>query len=241
VAPVLDFTNRLYFFLAEFVTFFVFDATLFCLLFVNKLRRANTEWPRATMDLFGDRLHLQTRPVADWIGLNFVAMRTRCIGSLIYFPFVPMALLIVSYSTVFNLTSVSSVFPDEFTLFPRWIFPSEQGISLLLAQGTSLSVVFSCAIMLSYAAKAMRDTAKRNLMDGIILTKGDSSSAATQMGWNDNDHFTEPLENLLNRVDQLNEGAFRPLWQQPVVIAMLLPLGSFGWKVLLEAGLSRGL
>ena len=82
-----------------FLTFFVFDATLSCLLFVNKLRRA--VWPQATLGVYKGRLRLPTNLVHDWIGLDFVAKRTKCIGSLIYFPFVLIALLIVSRSTIF--------------------------------------------------------------------------------------------------------------------------------------------
>ena len=73
--------------LMPFLTFFVFDATLFCLLFVNKLRRTQTVWPSTTMGVYRGRLRLQTKLVHDWINLDFVAKRTRCIGSLIYFPF----------------------------------------------------------------------------------------------------------------------------------------------------------
>src|SRR5205823_10280873 len=49
-----------------FLTFFVFDATLSCLLFVNKLRRA--VWPQATLGVYKGRLRLPTNLVHDWIG-----------------------------------------------------------------------------------------------------------------------------------------------------------------------------
>ena len=44
-----------------------------------------------------------------------------------------------------------------------------------------------------------------------------------------------------SRVDQLKEGAFSPFSQQPLVRAVLLPLGTFGWKVLIENGMLPGL
>jgi hypothetical protein len=78
-----------------FLTFFVFDATLSCLLFVNKLRRAQSLWPQATIGVYKGRLRLQTKLIHDWIDLDFVAKRTMCIGSLIYYPFVLIGLLIV--------------------------------------------------------------------------------------------------------------------------------------------------
>ena len=118
----------------------------------NKLRRrAQLLWPQATLGVYKGRLQLQTNLIHDWIDLAFVAKRTNCVGSLIYYPFVLIALLIVSRSTVFaNYT------------------PS---LTILVAQGISLSIVFSCAIMLCWVARATRDMAKQNLAEGIIRAK----------------------------------------------------------------------
>ena len=66
--------------LMQFLAFLVFDATCFCLLFVNKLHRAQTQWPQKTTEVYNKRLQLQTKLVHDWIDLDFVAKRTRCIG-----------------------------------------------------------------------------------------------------------------------------------------------------------------
>ena len=221
-----------------FLTFFVFDATFRCLLFVYKLHRAQTasrsklhraqiEWPTKTMELFNERLRLQTHLVDEWIDLEFVAKRTRCIGSLIYYPFVLIALLIVSRSTLF-----ANYAPC---------------LTNLIAAGISLSVVFGCAILLWWAATAARNTAKQNLTDGIIAARGhspkvaDKSSDATQNDSDSNPRYAEQLETLWSRVDQLNDGAFRPFSQQPLVRALLWPLGSFGWTNLIESGMLPGL
>ncbi len=244
-----------------FLTFFVFDATLFCLLFVNKLRRTKTQWPEKTVKAFDERVRLQPEIVHDWIDLEFVAKRTRCIGLLIYYPFVLIALLIVSRSSVFANYSPSP--------------------TILVALGMSLSIVFGCAIMLWWAATSVRDTAKQNLTDKIIWAKGPctvfhSSSGATthhdsdkgkhdvgkppnllghahqlcdtatgpssqQKDSGDNPRYAEQLETMLSRVDQLRDGAFGPFTQQPLVRAVLLPLGSFGWTALIENGMLPGL
>ena len=101
-------------------------------------------------------------------------------------------------------------------------------LTILIAQGMSLSVVFGCAIMLWWAAKAARDTAKQNLIDGVISTRGRYANA-------------KQLETLLSRVDQLKDGAFSPLSQQPLVKALLFPLSSAGWVALIENGTLTGL
>jgi hypothetical protein len=197
--------------LMQFLTFLVFDATCFCLFFVNKLRRAQTQWPQKTTEVYNKRLQLQTKLVHDWIDLDFVAKRTRCIGALIYFPFVLIALLIVSRSTMFANYAPS--------------------IAILISLGISLTVVFTCAFMLWLAAKAARDTAKQNLTDAVIRAKASDGDS----------RFAEQLETLLGRVDQLKDGAFSPFTQQPLVRALLFPLSSAGGIALIENGMFPGL
>ncbi|QBR72208.1 hypothetical protein CU048_14050 [Beijerinckiaceae bacterium] len=250
-------TTRLDVILMLFLTFFVFDATCFCLLFVNKLRRAATQWPLETIKLFEKRMQLQPEIVHDWIDLEFVAKRTRCIGWLIYYPFVLIALLIISRSSVFANYAPSS--------------------TILVAQGISLSVVFGCAIMLWWAATSAREATKQSLTDKIIRLQGPSAkerdqsasrreahSLGNDTGTNqapcaeegtlaaahplpqqkdidDNPRYAEQLETLLRRVEQLRDGAFGPFTQQPLVRAVILPMGSFGWTVFIENGLIPGL
>jgi hypothetical protein len=164
-----------------------------------------------TTGVYKRRLRLQTKLIQDWIDLEFVAKRTNCIGSMIYFPFVLIALLIVSRSTVFANYAPS--------------------LTILVWQGISLSIVFSCAVMLWWVARATRDGAKQNLTDGLIRAKDAES----------NPRLAEQLETLLIRIAELNEGAFSPLSQQPLVRALLFPLSSAGWMALIESGVLPGL
>jgi Zn-dependent protease with chaperone function len=155
-------------------------------------------------------LRLQTKLVNDWIDLDFVAKRTKCIGSLIYFPFVLIALAIVSRSTIFANYAPS--------------------LTILISQAISLTLVFSCAIMLWWVARATRDLAKQNLTEGIIRAKDAES----------NPRLAEQLETLLAQVAQLNKGTFGPLSQQPLVKPLLFPLSSAGWVALIENGTIPG-
>jgi hypothetical protein len=187
-----------------FLIFFVFDATLLCLLFVNKLHHGLTQWSPGTREKFEERLGLKHQLVAEWIDLDFVAKRTKCISNLIYYPFVVIALLIVSRSNVFANYSLSP--------------------AILISQLISLLVAFCCAILLRQTAEAARETAKWKLMAGIVKAKG----------LDDDGRTAGQLETLLSRVDGLHEGAFSPFSQQPVVRALLLPLGGIGWTSLVN-------
>ena len=163
-----------------------------------------------------DHLGLEPRFIDKWIDLDFVAKRTRCISTLIYYPFILIALVIVTRSTVFA----------NYTPNPK----------IFVFQGTCLAIVFGCAIALCWAAQAMRNAAKQKLMDGIICAKG---LRAKDLG--EDSGSVGQLETLLVRLDDLREGAFSPLSQQPLVRALLLPAGSFGWTTLLEHGMLPGL
>jgi hypothetical protein len=208
-------TGLLDWLLTQLLVFIVFDATCSCLLFVKKLSRAKKSrlWPPATKGVYDKLLRLpQTDDdlINEWIGLQFVAKRTGCIGKLIYYPFVLLAILILSRSTVFANYAPSLV--------------------IIVTHGISLLIVFASAIMVWLAAKSVRDIARDRLTDGIIRAKHSQDV-----------YFAEQLQILLNRVDQLKEGAFSPLTQQPLVKAFLFPLSSAGWVALVQNGMLPGL
>ena len=213
---VLRYTSKVEIICMMAVMYVVFDATWLCLGFVKDLCRSSTEWPSKTRAQFEDRLGLEPRFIDKWIDLDFVAKRTRCISTLIYYPFILIALVIVTRSTVFA----------NYTPNPK----------IFVFQGTCLAIVFGCAIALCWAAQAMRNAAKQKLMDGIICAKG---PRAKDLG--EDSGSVGQLETLLVRLDDLREGAFSPLSQQPLVRALLLPAGSFGWTTLLEHGMLPGL
>jgi hypothetical protein len=131
--------------------------------------------------------------------------------NLIYYPFVVIALLIVSRSTVFANYA--------------------QSLPILITQAISLLIAFGSALWLRWAAEAVRETAKWKLMAGIVHAKGLDDGGRT----------VGQLETLLTRVDGLGEGAFSPFSQQPVIRALLLPLGSYSSMKLLENGVLPGL
>ncbi len=203
-------------FCTQAVMFLVFDATLLCLRFVKELCRSSTEWPAETKAQFECRLGLEHQFVDQSIDLDFVAKRTRCISTLVYYPFFLIALLLVSRSTVF-------------ANYPPCL-------AILVLQGISLTIVFGCAIALCLAAQALRSAAKQKLTDGVICAQ---SACAKES--DDGGRRARQLEALLVRVDGLREGAFSPLSQQPLVRALLLPLSGFGGTTLLENGMLPGL
>jgi hypothetical protein len=56
-------------------------------------------------------------------------------------------------------------------------------------------------------------------------------------GSGNSEHRGGQFENLRNRIEAMNEGAFSPFLQQPYVGAALLPLGSFSLATVLGRGI----
>jgi hypothetical protein len=187
-----------------FLIFFVADTTLLCWRVVKAFRTQTNIWPARTLQEFSDRLGLPQSFLDDWIDLIFLSKRTKYITTLIYYPFLVIALLIVSRSRLF--ANYGASIPD------------------LTTMGVGVLIVTACAVALRWSAEASRSKARRRLNDHLVAARSskDEGSRAGQ------------LEMLLHRVEELRDGAFSPFSQQPLVRAMLLPLGSLGGTALLE-------
>ncbi len=194
-----------------FLIFSVADTTLLTWRVIKGFRMETGIWPQKTLQQFSHRLKLPPEVLDDWIDLVFVSKRTKCVTTFIYYPFLIIALLVVSRSRLFANYGVS--FPD------------------LITTGIALLIVIGCAVALRLSAEALRASALRRLNDRIMAARQSQ----------DGERLAGQLELLSRRVEELRDGAFTPFSQQPLVRAMLLPLGSFGGTALLEYLLLPGL
>jgi hypothetical protein len=186
-----------------FLIFFVADTTSLCWRLVRSFRSETTNWPPETRRVFAGQ-GLPTPVLDDWIDLRFVSERTKCITTLIYYPFLIIALLVVSRSRLFANYGTS--------------------VPILVSMGTSVLIVTVCAVALRWSAEASRAKARQRLIDLIVAARRSATGGRR----------ADQLEAQLRRVEDLREGAFSPFSQQPLVRAMLLPLGGFGGTALLE-------
>lgn len=223
--------------LALFIlVFLVFDSTLLCLRFVEVLRRHTTHWPDSTRAKYAEKLKIDDPLLDDWIDLRFMALRTRCISKLVYYPFAIFALMIVSRSAAFAGFAVSP--------------------PIVITQFVGFIALFGCAMALCFSAEKARRTTRMRLMKGIMAAKARPDGAQAQAGMDGRGKdagvaagetatpagvSADQLESLLKLVEELHEGSFVPLSQQPPIRALLLPLGGLGWAALLDFRLLPGL
>jgi hypothetical protein len=208
-----------------FLVFFVVDATTFCVSFVRGLRTSpGANWPNATLVEFEKKLQIPRAYLNQWINLEFIALRTKCVTRLIYFPFIVLSLFLMSRSPFFD----------------HWYMPTTGLVLVVLGAGVALA----CAVALRYAAEGARRDAIKELSNEIIRANGEAPTArGRQMPSgartaNRGPPATPPkpaqLTLLLERMEQLREGAFAPFWQQPLLKALLLPFAAFGGTSVLD-------
>jgi hypothetical protein len=131
-----------------FLIFFVADTTLLSWHIVRAFRKETTVWPPSTLHKFKAKLHLPAEALDDWIDLIFVANRTQCITRMIYWPFVIIALMVLSRSPL--LANFAPSVPD------------------LVVTGLAVAIAL---VGLRWSAETSREKARRRLKDQIVAAR----------------------------------------------------------------------
>lgn len=141
----------------QFIIFFVADATLLCVFFVRGLRLHDANWPPRTLLAFEKETGVPAVHLDDWIDLQFIARRTKVIGTLIYYPFIVLSLMLLARSSFFD----------------DWNSPP----SVYIVATLCYAIVLGCALALRTAAEQSRRQAVDRLRNGILRAKGANNGA----------------------------------------------------------------
>ena len=211
-----------------FMMVLVADATVLTWRFIILMKSGRTVYPKKTVRRFaaelGPKLQAQaaTRIAAravdrradvsgrntlldDWIDARLLGEHTAVIGPLIFFPFILLALMIVARSHLFDNWQIGNSILVMFAGFVLW----------------SLAM----AALLNYGAEGARKTAVRRMEADLLWLKGAGPDYAA---------LAEQFPGLIEQVRNLRQGAFAPFFQQPLVRALLVPLGGAGGVQLVE-------
>jgi len=190
-----------------FLVFFVVDATVLCVRFVNGLRVRASSWPPSVVESFGRQMSLPAAYLDNWIDLQFIAQRTRCVTGLIYYPFIVLSLLLASRSAALDHWSIT--------------------LSTMLLASACAAIAICCALALRRAAETSRKVGLSETRDALMRVHAKAAVA-------DDAPTIHQLELLHARIESLHEGAFAPFWQQPMLKAMLLPFATLGGTTVLD-------
>ena len=146
---------------ALFLVLFVVDAIALCVCFVHGLRRQSANWPTRTLKAFAERTGMPASYLGEWIDLEFVARRTRCVGALVYYPFIVLSLLLLARSSFFD----------------DWYTPPSTAVLATL----SFAIVLGCAFALRRAAEASRRHALAQMQDAVLRAKAQGGVLVDQL------------------------------------------------------------
>jgi hypothetical protein len=186
---------------------FVVDSTLLCHRFITSLgrRASRLVWPTTVLDDQATAYGL-TQQQRDEPAMS-EALKRRALLRLVDRLTDPVAHMIYYPFIVLLLLVVA-----QNRLFEDWHWY----VPLVLIALLSAAVALVCAVMLQRSARKVRDDALAQLTDLI-----QRRPAGT-------DPVKEKLVQLQSEVDGMNSGAFASLYQNPIVGALLLPLGGGG-------------
>jgi hypothetical protein len=209
----------------------VADATVLSWRFLWLLKEGRTEYPAPTVERFAAELGTELReraaaPVAaryaergqppagppphnslldDWIDVRLIADHSAATGHLILFPFVLLGLMIVARSRLFDNWQIGGSLLIMFALFVLWSI--------------------AMAALLKHGAEQARRIALERMNQDFVWLKGAGTAYAP---------LADQFPRLIEQVRTLRRGAFAPLFEQPLVRALLVPLGGAGGVQLLD-------
>jgi hypothetical protein len=141
----------------------------------------------------------------DWIDARLLGELTASVGRLIIFPFVLVALMIVARSQ----------------LFDNW----QMGPSILTLLGSFVLGTLAMAQLLNWGAEKARRRAVERMEADLVWLKGSGEHYAK---------LAEEFSLLIDQVKNMKKGAFAPFLEQPLLKALIVPLGGAGGIQLLE-------
>ena len=211
----------------------VADATVLLTRFVRHLNAGRSYYPDKTIDMFSSALGQEHKALwaqrfcakpedrklgddsenlsavhtllDDWIDVQVVARRSQPIVRLVIGPFVVLALLVVARSRLF----------DNWALTPAIAV----GVSFYVA------VLVGLTYLLKQAAENTRSRALASMQADLRWLAGSGKPLSD---------LVEPYKRLIAQVENEQKGAFASFFDQPLLKAMLVPLGGAGGTQLFD-------
>jgi hypothetical protein len=208
----------------------VADATMLAYRFISHLNAGRTGYPKETLEHFAEafgsaqsalwlrrfqalpanRQGISVLPAVhslldDWLDVQVVARRTRYVSRLVIGPFLVLTLLVVARSRLF----------DNWALTP----------AIALAVSAYLLWLIVLAALLKLAGEATRSRALASMNADLCWLVGGPADTLV---------LVEPFKRLIASVQANQTGAFAPLFEQPLLKALLVPLGGAGGAQLFE-------
>ncbi|MFT7774009.1 hypothetical protein [Roseateles sp.] len=208
----------------------VADSTVLLVRFVRHLNAGRSFYPEATIEMFAKALGEEQKALwaqrfsalpedrskdgggfavhtllDDWIDVQVVARRSAPVARLVIGPFVVLALLVVARSRLF----------DNWSLTPAIAV----GVCFYVA------VLIGLTLLLKRSAETTRRRAIASMQADLRWLAGSGKPLSD---------LVEPFKRLIASVEGEQRGAFASFFDQPLLKAMLVPLGGAGGTQLFD-------
>lgn len=167
---------------------FVFDAVLLCRRWIGALAQASEGWPAALTDHLGWQDPENLGKAQELMKIELIAQRTTVVNRLVRYPFLILLIMMVARGSYFD----------------DWHFP----LVMIVGWVINVLLAIAAALLLYRAAENARQASLTRLNQSILkgLDRGTG-----------NDGNVKLTRQVLEDIEGVGQGAFVPLWQQPVV------------------------
>jgi hypothetical protein len=187
------------------LVFYVVDAFWLCLHITRALIDHETVWPPGLLRTQIKSVDADIPVEANVHDIRFIEKLTEAVGPLIYYPFIVLLALILARHSYFD----------------NWDFPP----TLAILYVASMAFLAACALMLQHEARLARRTALMNLRRALY---------AAERGPRAQQRKVASLNSMIEEVESTRRGAFRPLAENPVLGALLIPPGGLSLITLIS-------
>lgn len=186
--------------------FTVIDSSRNSIALMDALNQPLTEWPETVSGLRWRMLNehgFHAEDLDEWLDVFLSADLTERLGNIVYFPFLIIFMLLLS----------------RLTWFDNWTMPA--GLIAIIAISAAYAIY--CSANLQFAARRIKKNAREHLQQRRAQVLAGNSASGSN--YDLNNHLAQ-IDTLIDDLDQLKRGAFRPWHQQPVIKAFLLLMSS---------------
>jgi len=202
-----------------FLAFWTIDAAYLCRWLIERLSESPTRYPKSCLRHFARQRGLGRKPgsnenedtatmekdpnydgtiLAEWIDMKLIEQLTERVGRLVYCPFIVFFILLVSRNNWLD----------------RWSWPP----SLVIIFSLNLALAAASMLILQNAALKARDTGLEHLRAKVEAAE-QNAAPSPQV------NQAVVARKLLDELQSMDKGAFAPLWQNPLMGAILIPSG----------------
>lgn len=189
-----------------FLVFYVLDAVHLASKMLGSIAVPFTIWPPKLLAMHNQELHVKERDLEGYIDVLFAADKTRETGRLVILPFIIQFLMLFARSSHFD----------------NWKWPP----ALLLIFTINILLCLAVWFILRRAAARIRQAALANLRVNLLEAERDATASLPEGAATPS--RVPGLYEIKRRIEDIHVGAFSRWFQDPALIAVLLPTGLLG-------------